>query len=152
MPAEPGELRLHLLVDLVHPALELRDLELRLEVDPVVEVRRAPTARGEPVPTDLVDRDRETTALRRAIDDVAEGTPGWVVVEGPAGIGKTRLMREAVRLATAGGLQVVTARGSQLERSFGFGAVRQLFEPCLADPEHRQVLLDGAGAGADVVF
>ncbi len=120
--------------------------------EPVVEVRRAPTAGQAPTPTDLVDRDRETTALRRAVDDVAEGTPGWIVVEGPAGIGKTRLMREAVRLATAGGLQVVTARGSQLERSFGFGAVRQLFEPCLADPEHRQVLLAGAGAGADVVF
>ena len=31
-------------------------------------------------------------------------------------------------------VRVLSARGSQLERSFGFGAVRQLFEPCIERP------------------
>ena len=72
---------------------------------------------------------------------LAAGTSGCVLVEGPAGIGKSRLLVEAVRLATAGGVRVLSARGSQLERSFGFGAVRQLFEPCIGDPARRDALL-----------
>ena len=39
------------------------------------------------------------------------------------GIGKTRLLVEATRLVTARGARVLSARGSQLEQSFGFGAV-----------------------------
>ena len=110
--------------------------------------RRCGTAASERTPaTDLVDRVRETAALRRAVDDVAAGTSGCVLIEGPAGIGKTRLLVEATRLATAGGARVLSARGSQLEQSFGFGAVRQLFEPALGDPDRREALLGGA-AGA----
>ena len=75
-----------------------------------------------------------------------------MLVEGPAGIGKTRLLLEAVRLATAAGARVLSARGSQLERSFGFGAVRQLFEPCTRDAARREALLGGAAAGARPVF
>ena len=86
--------------------------------------------------------------LGRAVDDLASGTSGCVLVEGPAGIGKTRLLLEGVRLATAAGTRVLSARGSQLERSFGFGAVRQLFEPCTRDPARREALLGGAAAGA----
>ena len=103
-------------------------------------------------PPDLVDRVRETAVLRRVVDDVVAGTSCCVLVEGPAGIGKSRLLVEAVRLATAGGARVLSARGSQLERSFGFGAVRQLFEPCARDPERRDALLAGAAAGAATVF
>ena len=102
--------------------------------------------------TGLVDRVRETAALRRAVDDVAAGTSGCVLVEGPAGIGKTRLLVEATRLATAGGARVLSARGSQLEQSFGFGAVRQLFEPALGDPDRREALLGGAAGRASAVF
>ena len=102
--------------------------------------------------TDLVDRVRETAALRRAVDDVAAGTSGCVLVEGPAGIGKTRLLVEATRLATAGGARVLSARGSQLEQSFGFGAVRQLFEPALGDSDRREALLGGAAGRASAVF
>ena len=90
--------------------------------------------------------------MRRAVDDVAAGTSGCVLVEGPAGIGKTRLLVEATRLATAGGARVLSARGSQLEQSFGFGAVRQLFEPALGDPDRREALLGGAAGRAAAVF
>ena len=102
--------------------------------------------------TSLVDRARETAALRRAVADLAAGTSGCVLVEGPAGIGKTRLLVEATRLAAAGGARVLSARGSPLEQSFGFGAVRQLFEPALGDPEDRRTLLRGAAGHASAVF
>ena len=75
-------------------------------------------------------------------------------IEGPAGIGKTRLLAEA-RLRAAGlGLDVLAARGSELERGYGFGIVRQLLEPPLAaaSPHARGELLSGAAALAGAVF
>ena len=104
------------------------------------------------VPTDLVDRDHELAALSRAVADLRAGTGGTVLIEGSAGIGKTRLLVEAGRFATNAGLRVMTARASELERTFGFGTVRQLFEPSLIDPARRATLLGGAAAGARGVF
>ena len=90
--------------------------------------------------------------LRRMVDDLAAGVSGCILIEGPAGIGKSRLLLEAARLATSSGARVLSARGSQLERSFAFGAVRQLFEPCIGDPVRRDALMVGAAAGASSVF
>ena len=119
---------------------------------PRVEAADGAVASERTPATDLVDRARETAALRRAVDEVAAGTSGCVLVEGPAGIGKTRLLVEATRLATAGAAWVLSARGSQLEQSFGFGAVRQLFEPAIGNPDGREALLGGAAGRAAAVF
>lgn len=100
----------------------------------------------------LVDRDREVAVLHRALDGLAAGEPGLVLIEGPAGIGKTRLLSEVRRLAAQRGYRVLAARGSQMEKSFGFGAVRQLFEPVLADPGQREEALTGAASSARGVF
>ncbi len=47
---------------------------------------------------------------------------------------------------------MLAARGSELEREFPFGVVRQLFEPVLIDPEAHANLLSGAAAPAEPVF
>ena len=99
-----------------------------------------------------MDRDRELDAVRTALDDLLDGRPRLLLIEGPAGIGKTRLLTEARRLAGQRSVRVLSARGSQLEKAFGFGAVRQLFEPELTDPDRRDELLGGAAAGARGVF
>jgi hypothetical protein len=99
-----------------------------------------------------VDRDREIRALARAVDDLQAGSGGLLVIEGSAGIGKTRLLAEAGRLASAAGVRVLSARASELERAFGFGTVRQLFEPQLLDPTHADALLAGPAQGARPVF
>ncbi|MGY1813671.1 BTAD domain-containing putative transcriptional regulator [Blastococcus sp. SYSU D00820] len=112
--------------------------------------RPAPAA--VPPPDDLVDRDRELACIRSALADLAAGVPGVVLIEGPAGIGKTRLLAEARRLAAASSVRVLAARGSQLEKAFGFGAVRQLLEPELTDPGRRERLLAGPAASARGVF
>ncbi len=104
------------------------------------------------VPLDLVDRDKETSVLRRMVDDVVAGASGCILIEGPAGIGKSRLLLEAGGFARSRGARVLSARGSQLERSFAFGAVRQLFEPCIGDPVRREALLVGAAVAASSVF
>lgn len=120
----------------------------RVQVD--LPVEKAPS---DPVaPTDLVDRAREVAELRRKVDELVDGHAGCVLVEGQAGIGKSRLLVEAVRLATSAQVRVLSARGSQLERSFGFGAVRQLFEPCTSDAVARDTLFAGAASVARAVF
>jgi DNA-binding CsgD family transcriptional regulator len=71
-------------------------------------------------------------------------------VEGPAGSGKSALLAAVAGHAEAGGLRVLAARGSELERDLGFGAVRQLFEGAVgaAPSAEREELLAGAAAPA----
>jgi predicted ATPase len=63
-------------------------------------------------------------------------------------------MSEAKALARQSGLEVLAARGSELERSFSYGVVRQLFEPLLASlrAEERADLLEGAAGLAAPLF
>ncbi|MPZ62330.1 MAG: AAA family ATPase [Propionibacteriales bacterium] len=44
-------------------------------------------------------RDREIDLVQRVLDDVLEGRPRTLVIEGEPGIGKTRLLTEATALA-----------------------------------------------------
>lgn len=74
---------------------------------------------------------------------------GPTVIEGVAGFGKTALLNAACRAAREEQLTVLMARGNELEASFAFGAVRQLFEPILAllDPAQRDACLNELGTG-----
>ena len=77
-----------------------------------------------------------------------------MVIEGPAGIGKSHLLDELRRRARDHELQVVSARGGELEIEYGFGIVRQLFEPLLlgSSDSDREQLLSGAARLAEPVF
>jgi DNA-binding NarL/FixJ family response regulator len=66
------------------------------------------------------------------VDGALVGSGRLVAVEGPAGIGKTRLLAAARKIAEERGLRVLSAQGSELEGAFPFGVVRQLLEPVLA--------------------
>jgi len=99
----------------------------------------------------LLERDRELAALDRLIGDAHDGRGAAVLIEGPAGIGKTRLLA-AARERAGDRMTVLTARCSELEREFSFGAVRQLFEPPARDPGRRERLLAGAAAPAEGVL
>lgn len=102
------------------------------------------------VQLELLERDTELATVEGLVD--AGGR--LLVIEGPPGIGKTALIGEAKARAQAAGLQVLGARGSELERSFSYGVVRQLFEPFLASlpEEERAELLSGAAALAAPLF
>ncbi len=96
----------------------------------------------------LAERDAELGRLRALTAAAASGRGGAVVLEGPAGIGKTSLVAAACGLAAELGLQRLTARGGELERDFAYGVVRQLLEPRLmrAAAVERAALLQGAAA------
>jgi hypothetical protein len=85
---------------------------------------------------------------------VRAGDGRFVVVEGGAGIGKTRLLSEARALAADMAMRTLVARGGELEREFAFGLVRQLFEPVLAavSAEERAELFSGAAALSAPLF
>jgi DNA-binding SARP family transcriptional activator len=84
-------------------------------------------------PDGLVDRDREVALLRSMVDELGEGGSGCLLIEGPAGIGKTRLLDELRRLAVDAGVWVRSARSSSLEQAFEWGVARQLLDRAVDD-------------------
>ena len=99
---------------------------------------------------ELFERERELAALAAVVDSAVAGTGGHLLVEGPAGIGKTALLRAALEHAETRSVQTLFARGGELEHDLGHGVLRQLFEPVLAglDPAQSARLLSGAAAFA----
>ncbi len=94
----------------------------------------------------LLERSYELELLQAAIADARAGSGRITIIEGPAGIGKSVLLAQARTAASEAGLQVLSARGNELEREFGFGVARQLFEVAVAraEPERQEQLLAGA--------
>src|SRR5439155_727800 len=93
----------------------------------------------------ILERDAELAALSAAVAAAEAGHGTLVLVEGPAGIGKTTLLQAACR---GPGPRVLTARGLALEQGFGYGIVRQLLDPVRGEDG----LMDGAAALAARVF
>ena len=79
----------------------------------------------------LLERASELALLKEAIAGTAAGEPRAILIEGPAGIGKTALLWAARQGAEREGLRVLAARGGELERELSLGIERQLFEPPL---------------------
>jgi DNA-binding CsgD family transcriptional regulator len=94
----------------------------------------------------MLEREAELATLEALLAAARDGDGRLVVVEGSAGIGKTRLLAATRKLAELGEFEVLTARGGELEGEFAFGIVRQLFEAPLAaaTAEERDELLSGA--------
>ena len=100
----------------------------------------------------LLERDEELQSLDRLLQDASHQQAALALIEGQAGIGKSALLAELRERAPGEGLQVLAARGGELEQEFAFGVVRQLFEPLLADPAEADRLMSGAAAAARPVF
>ena len=102
----------------------------------------------------MLERETELATLEALLAAVRNGEGRLVVVEGSAGIGKTRLLAETRKLAELGEFEVLTARAGELEGEFAFGIVRQLFEAPLAaaTPDLRADLLSGAAGLSASLF
>jgi len=96
----------------------------------------------------LLERDAELTELAAAVERAGAGQGSAVLIEGSAGIGKTRLLGAARELGRDRDMRVLAARGNALEREFSYGVVRQLFESLLAAaPEQERAALLAGSAG-----
>jgi DNA-binding SARP family transcriptional activator len=116
------------------------------EPQPVLAAPAA-AAGGAAAPDDLVERDDELRRIAAAAARLADGRGGVLLLEGPAGIGKTRLLSELRDRAVAAGADVREARATTLEREYGFGVARQLFDGI--GPDHPAV---AAAPGARAVL
>ena len=109
------------------------------------------SARGE---EPLLERDSELEAIEEAVAGATAGRGGVLIIEGQAGLGKSRLMGVAMAQAKISRMLRLRARPGRFERDFPFGVVRQLFGPVLGgiSPKAREELLSGAAALAAPLF
>src|SRR5262249_44309310 len=89
----------------------------------------------------LRGRGPEVEALAEVLDRVAAGRPALALIEGEAGIGKTRLLDGVLTDARARGMQVVRGRAEELEQARPFGLVAAAFggERAAADPRRAAI-------------
>ena len=104
-------------------------------------IRVGGPARGQPI----LEREHEKLVLAQGVEQARHGNGSVILVEAPAGKGKSALLAIAADLATRAGLRVAAARATELEREFPFGVVIQLFEPhwMSAGAKEREHLVGG---------
>ncbi len=102
----------------------------------------------------MVERESELSQLDSMVSAAASGDGAAVLIDGPAGIGKTALLNGAQELAERAGMTVLTAQGGELERGLPWAVVRDLFGRSLreADEGERVSLLSGAAGLASPIL
>src|SRR5947209_7788241 len=78
----------------------------------------------------LIGREAELEILVRLVDCASE-RGGALVVRGEPGVGKTSLLKAAIRRATDSGLRVLRTVGVQSETDLAFSGLHQLMLPVL---------------------
>src|ERR1700761_3969086 len=68
----------------------------------------------------ILEREAELAAVATAVTAAAAGHGTVILLDGPAGTGKSALLRAATAQAAAGGLRTLPARGLSLEQDFSF--------------------------------
>jgi DNA-binding CsgD family transcriptional regulator len=101
----------------------------------------------------LLGRAREIEVLTGLLEDV-DHTGAALVLRGDPGIGKSRLLSEAVALAEERQMNVLTAKGVQSEARLAFAGLQQLLRPVRSGatglPAAHQAVLEAAlGVGDD---
>ena len=102
----------------------------------------------------LLERDDDLRTIAGQLDQACAGDGTSTVIEGPAGIGKTRLVDAAAQMGRERGMAVVKARGGVLEQELDFGVARQVLEGGLlaAGPDGLGSLETGPTAPAAAVL
>src|SRR3954467_10207648 len=89
----------------------------------------------------LRGRETESTALNGALDRVASGRAAIVLVDGEAGIGKTRLLEDTLDRARGRGMRVEAGRAGELERTRPFGLMADVFGCARSSPDPRRAAI-----------
>ncbi|MBB4912258.1 DNA-binding CsgD family transcriptional regulator/Flp pilus assembly protein TadD [Actinophytocola algeriensis] len=97
-----------------------------------------------------LERDRELERIAVALDSATRGEGRIVVIEGTAGIGKTRLVGTCRAMAKQRGFGRLQAIGDALESAMPWGVVRQMVERSVTryQGEVREAILAGPSGAA----
>jgi predicted ATPase len=96
----------------------------------LVSARRTPS---------LVGRSGIVADIARCLGDATDRRGGIVLLEGGAGLGKSRLVQETVSLAVASGAQVIRGAADELEQRRPFGLMADCLRAALPEPRRREV-------------
>lgn len=88
-------------------------------------------AEGSRALSPLVGREDVFQLVRAALDAVTRGNGDCVVIEGPAGIGKSRMLAEAAARADELGLTVAEGRATELDRIAPFSTLLTALSDCV---------------------
>ncbi len=108
--------------------------------------------------SELLERERETGVGAVAARHAAAGSGRLVLLEGPPGIGKSRLLQAIGEIAATAGLHGLSASGGELEGSLAFGVVQDLLGPLVGAGERATgaaalgvAIVGGASGGASAM-
>jgi len=121
---------------------------------PITPPRAGDSGRPTPVEELFVGRDGVLSALRTALDELAAGRGGCVLLVGDPGIGKTRTLRELARHAAAADAHVWFGRCMEADGAPAFWPIVQILREAIADlgAEGLQALMgDGAEDIAEAI-
>ncbi len=79
----------------------------------------------------LLERGAELAGIDRLLAAACEGSGSLVVIEGPAGIGKSALLRACARAAQELGMESLDACGDDVSMESSFAAIRELLAPAV---------------------
>lgn len=126
------------------PPMHLKGFDKPVAAYRPVAVRRRVASR----PRRIAGRSRELDKLLPLLDGARRGEPQILVIEGDAGVGKSTLVDEVCRQATAGELSVLAGGADAVETSTPYFAWRTIVSLLLGLPEgqsagdHRKRVLD----------
>lgn len=86
---------------------------------------------------DLIGRGDELLTLVNAIDEAAQGRGGAVLVLGEAGVGKSRLLREAMEAARSADMAVMVGRAVASSCRTAFRPLAEAVQKQLGSPRGR---------------
>jgi predicted ATPase len=86
-------------------------------------------------------REPEAQVLGEVLDRVASGQLAVALIEGEAGIGKSRLLEDVLENARARGMQVATGQAEELERNRPFGVLAGAFGCITSSPDPRRAAI-----------
>jgi hypothetical protein len=100
----------------------------------------------------LLERSEILGVTRAVMVTACDGHGRGVVLEGPAGIGKTTLLAQAAEHADD--MRVACARPTELERTFAYGVARRLLQPLVGalTRQELELLRHSPGAAALTVL
>lgn len=110
------------------PGEELRSYARELE-EYLAEAEARPAAE-----LPFVGREEEWALLEAAWEEAREGNGTTALVEGAAGLGKTRLLEELVRRVRTSRVPVMQAKCYEIERTVPYAAVAEALAPALDHP------------------